>query len=179
MYLYVFICVCVFLLSDLSRSLFLLAFTTEKKMAARYVRWNKRRSSAEREGTRGTCGRTIDNRHEARTSGNNGKFDERIDACIVYRSIAIVCRKQYLSLFLILSRGDTRIILSSARFYIEFIINANTISAISLAGSIFTLVKHVSILPLLCKSFLNSLFTLYFHLFFFSFFSLYILQILP
>lgn len=35
-------CVCVFLLSDLSRSLFLLAFTTEKKMAARYVRWNVR-----------------------------------------------------------------------------------------------------------------------------------------
>lgn len=41
--------------------------------------------------------RTIDNRHEARTSGNNGKFDERIDACIVCRSIAIVCRKRYLS----------------------------------------------------------------------------------
>lgn len=101
-------CVCVFLLSDLSRSLFLLAFTTEKKMAARYVRWNKRRSSAEREGTRGTCGRTIDNRHEARTSGNNGKFDERIDACIVYRSIAIVCRKQYLSLSFSFSLEGTR-----------------------------------------------------------------------
>lgn len=91
--------------------------------------------------------RTIDNRHEARTSGNNGKFDERIDACIVCRSIAIVCRKRYLSLSL--SRGRDR----SPRPFLRRIYNkrANTISLISLAGRLFTLVKHVSIL--LCNRF--------------------------
>lgn len=101
-YMYIYVCVYVFIIRFISFSFFARLYDGEENGGSLRSVERKRRSSAEREGTRGTCGRTIDNRHEARTSGNNGKFDERIDACIVYRSIAIVCRKQYLSLFLIL-----------------------------------------------------------------------------
>lgn len=107
-YMYIYVCVCVFIIRFISFSFFARLYDGEENGGSLRSVERKRRSSAEREGTRGTCGRTIDNRHEARTSGNNGKFDERIDACIVYRSIAIVCRKQYLSLSFSFSLEGTR-----------------------------------------------------------------------